>query len=136
MIELCRYFFRANVMKKHLDKMVMDHDGIDGAIAEDWDAFWAYHNFWLAGLWVACEGFDRLKLSDAEICNLAKATRSYLHPLRQATFHFKADVSQMARYFDGHPHNINAAAQLHDAMKNYLGTFLQTLPEGFDPQHL
>lgn len=49
-VEVCRYFFRANVMKKRLDELVASHGTAPAAARAEWDEFWAYYSFWLSGL--------------------------------------------------------------------------------------
>jgi hypothetical protein len=130
-IELCRYFFRSNVMKKHLDNLIEKHGGADKAAKADWDEFWAYFSYWLAGLWVVCEGIDRVDFGDGALREQAAELRPLLHPIRQATFHYKPDTSQMMRYFQNHQEALSSASQFHQDLMGYIGRFLASLPDEF-----
>lgn len=127
-MEVCRYFFRANVMKKQLDALVEKHGTVDQAAVAEWDDFWAYYSFWLSGLWVTCEGIERIKFGDDEIIAKAKRGMSLLHPVRQATFHYKPTTAQMMRHFDNHELAITSAWALHDNIMDVIGEFLASLP--------
>jgi hypothetical protein len=127
-VEVCRYFFRANVMKKHLDALVEKYGTADKAAVEEWDEFWAYYSFWLSGLWVACEGIERIRFGDADTIAEAKRGMTLLHPIRQATFHYKPSTAQMMRHFDIHELALTTAWTLHANLLDTIGEFLESLP--------
>jgi hypothetical protein len=56
---------------------------------------WMYLSYWYAGLYVVCEGWQELKLSDPEIDALLKSPHlGVLKRFRHAVYHFQPD------YFD------------------------------------
>jgi len=126
-VEVCRYFFRCNVMKNNLEALVAMHGGIDKAVTTEWDEFWTYYSFWLSGLWVACEGIERIKFGDVDFITFVKTSMSLLHPIRQATFHFRPNTSQMSRHFDSGAEWIKLR-DIHNRIANMVGAFLASLP--------
>lgn len=129
-VEVCRYFFRANVMKKRLEAMIVEHGGEVAAVEAEWDEFWAYYCFWLSGLWVACEGVDRIKFGDQTFQEFAKACRSKLRPVRQATFHYKPSTSQMMEHLDS-VHGLTELRALHDTFGKAVAAFLHSAPQEY-----
>ena len=127
-VEVCRYFFRANVMKKHLDALVEKHGAADKAAVAEWDEFWAYYSFWLSGLWVACEGIERIKFGGADVVSEAKLGLKLLRPVRHATFHYKSNTADMMRHFANHELVLITAWELHDYLLDAIGDFLASLP--------
>lgn len=129
--EVCRYFFRSAVLKKHLDELVEKYGNVEKAVLAEWDEFWCYYSFWLSGLWVACEGIERIGFGDEEIIAEAKRGMSLLHPIRQATFHFKPNTAQMMRHFENHELALTSAWALHENIKTVVGEFLVSLPDEY-----
>lgn len=55
-----------------------------------------YLSYWYAGLYVVCEGWEKLKLSDPEIDPLLKSPHlEFLNLFRHGVYHYQPD------YFDG-----------------------------------
>ncbi len=131
-MEMCRYFFRSNVMKKHLDELVSRFGGIEEAVTAEWDEFWAYYSFWLAGLWVACEGIERISFGSDKFVAYVKAGKSLLHPIRQATFHFKPTTSDMMKHFETHDAATMKPWDLHQRIMDQIQDFLESLPPEYE----
>ena len=66
---LAQYWFRARLMHDLLHWMLEEHDRDINAIydsGEGWD-FETFMAYWLSGLFVVVEGFNKLKLKDARV---------------------------------------------------------------------
>jgi len=62
---------------------------------EDANVTFVYLSYWYAGLYVVCEGWQELKLSDPEILDLLKSPHlEGLKRFRNGVYHYQAD------YFD------------------------------------
>jgi hypothetical protein len=64
---LAEYWYRANLMRDlvHATLEILEDDQ-DQNVARDWE-FRAYLAYWLSALFVVVEGFNRLKMKDAQV---------------------------------------------------------------------
>ena len=101
--------------------LIDEHDGsiqkiID--VGRDWELE-AYLSYWLAGLFVLVEGFNKLKLKDARVQRLFKAHVNDLKELRHETYHFTLSRTKGAKVI----RNLNWAEELHEAIGEFIGTY-------------
>jgi hypothetical protein len=72
---LAQYWSRAALMRDLMHVLIDKHGGIQKVI--DADADWeleAYLSYWLAGLFVVVEGFNKLRLRDARVQKAVQRT--------------------------------------------------------------
>jgi len=80
----------------------------------DLEAFMAY---WLSGLFVVVEGFNKLNLKDASVQKLFKEHLRHLKAMRHETYHFTIEKGVGV---DALFKELNWAEDLHDAIGEYL----------------
>ena len=84
---------------------------------EDWWEFETFLVYWLSGLFVVVEGFNKLKLKDARVQRLFKEHLNHLKKLRHETYHFTVERdpsgSELIR-------QLNWAEELHDAIGEFI----------------
>ena len=103
-------------MRDHLHALIDHHDGeIDKVIEAGRDTeLETYLVFWLSGLFVVVEGFNKLNLKDARVQQLFNAHVGELKQLRHETYHFTLERSPQAI------RNINWAEELHVAIGMFI----------------
>ncbi len=81
---LGEYWLRAEIMHDFLHAMREAYDGDLGKLRTDghWWEFEAFLSYWLSGLFVVVEGFNKLKLKDSRVQKLFKEQLGYLKQLR------------------------------------------------------
>jgi hypothetical protein len=116
---LARYWFRARLMHDLLHWMIEEHDGSIDAIydgGEGWD-FETFMAYWLSGLFVVVEGFNKLKLRDARVQKLFNSHIGDLKKFRHETYHFALATGPSG---DAVIQQLNWAEELHEAIGDYL----------------
>lgn len=88
----------------------------------DWWDFELFLDYWLAGLFVVVEGFNKLKLRDARVQGLFKANIRHLKALRHETYHFVVANGDDAREII---RELNWAEELHAAIGDYIHACLR-----------
>src|ERR1700730_907524 len=113
------YYFRAELMHRLLHGLLDKHKGDVDALEStgDWWEFETYLSFWLSGLFVVVEGFNKLKLKDARVQKLFKEHLNHLKYLRHETYHFTDDRGPSGGQVIK---QLNWAEELHTAIHNYL----------------
>jgi hypothetical protein len=116
---LAQYWGRAQIMRDLFNDLIDAHDGEIGKVIDEGyglklETFLA---FWLAGLFVVVEGFNKLKLKDARIQTLFRAHLHDLKELRHETYHFTISRVEGVKAISA----LNWAEELHVAV----GTFLE-----------
>jgi hypothetical protein len=108
---LSQYWGRAQLMRGLLHGIIDGHEGEIAKVIEagyEWELE-AYLSFWLSGLFVVVEGFNRLKLKDARVQKLFNAHIGELKKLRHETYHFTISRTEGVKVLK----NINWAEELH-----------------------
>jgi hypothetical protein len=117
---LAEYWYRADLMHGLMHTMIEDlFDGdIDRINAEgySWE-FVTYLSYWLSGLFVVVEGFNKLKLKDARVQRLFNEHVSALKQLRHETYHFAVEKNPAATEVI---RGLNWAEELHEAIGGHL----------------
>jgi len=73
---LAQYWGRAQIMRRHFQDFIESYGGMSEAVAKgNGLRLETYLSFWMAGLFVAVEGFNKLKLKDARCKNFSRSTR-------------------------------------------------------------
>jgi hypothetical protein len=85
---LAKYWFRAELMRDIVHKVVGETDDLKNLPKESWWEFETFLFYWLSALFVLVEGFNKLKLKDARVQKLFKAHVGHLKMVRHATYHF------------------------------------------------
>jgi hypothetical protein len=115
---LAQYWFRASMMRKlthkMLDKYLMTPitKRSQAAFEKRFGEFDTYTAFWLSGLFVVVEGFNRLKMYDARVQKLFKENVDFLKQVRHETYHY----SDKGLSFSPMIGKLNWAEELHDAI--------------------
>ena len=93
---LHRYFMWALAMNDHYGKTGLQLSPSPSFFEnEAANVAFMYLSYWYAGLYVVCEGWQELKLSDPEILDLLKSPHlEVLKRFRNGVYHYQAD------YFD------------------------------------
>ena len=86
---LAGYWGRAQIMRRHFQDVIDSYGGISEAVAKgNGLRLETYLSFWMAALFVAVEGFNKLKLKDARVQKLFKEHLNDLKEFRHETYHF------------------------------------------------
>jgi hypothetical protein len=120
---LAKYWFRAAMMHNAMHQILRDHNGDLKAIHKKghWWEFEAFLVYWLSGLFVVVEGFNKLKLKDARVQTLFKAHLRYLKAMRHETYHFSlVDAPDATEIF----RKMNWAEELHQAVGGHVQEYL------------
>lgn len=87
---LAEYWFRAKLMHDLLHQLMNVYGGdlkAAGEAGHSWELL-TYLYYWLSGLFVVVEGFNKLKLKDAHVQQLFNSHVQALRELRHQTYHF------------------------------------------------
>jgi hypothetical protein len=115
---LAQYWGRAQIMRRHFQDYVDSYGGMSGAVAEgNGLRIETYVSFWMAALFVAVEGFNKLELKDGRVLKLLKEHTNDLKELRHVTYHFRVSPEKGAKAIRA----INWVEELHVA----LGLFIK-----------
>ena len=116
---LAQYWFRAKLMHDYLHTMMDECEGdiqkiIDGGRGWELDTYLSY---WLSGLFVVVEGFNKLKLKDKRVQKLFVAHIRYLKAMRHETYHFvpSLDTNAVSAIRE-----LNWAEDLHEAIGDFI----------------
>ena len=106
------------MMRDHLHWLIDEYEGsiqkvIDAG--DDWQLE-AYLAYWLAGLFVVVEGFNKLKLRDPRVQRLFQAHLGDLKELRHETYHFTLSRIKGAKAI----RSLNWAEELHEAIGGFI----------------
>jgi hypothetical protein len=116
---LGQYWLRAQLMHDHLHALIdVGGPSLSGIKREDWWKFETYLLHWLAALFVVVEGFNKLKLKDAEVQKLFNEHVGELKKVRHETYHFVVEEKVFPDAF--HHQRLNWAEDLHDAVGAHL----------------
>jgi hypothetical protein len=120
---LAEYWFRANIMHDHLHKILQVHGDMDALekAGLEWE-FLTYLAHWLSALFVVVEGFNKLKLKDAQVQRLFKAHIRYLKAMRHETYHFTIEKKQDAGEAIS---QLNWAEELHSSIGEHVGAYIR-----------
>jgi hypothetical protein len=120
---LGQYWSRAQLMRDHMHHLIDAHEGEIAKVIEagyEWQLE-VYLSFWLSGLFVVVEDFNKLKLKDARVQKLFNKHVGELKELRHETFHFTVSRAKGRKVI----RNVNWAegltALVHDATLSKLG---------------
>jgi hypothetical protein len=108
---LAQYWFRAELMREELQavkKLVLKERELS------WE-FEAYLRHWLAALFVAVQGFNKLQQKDARVQKLFNSHLGHLKAARDETYHFVVKVTPFDQSIIN-PESLNWAEELHDAL--------------------
>jgi hypothetical protein len=114
---LCRYWYRAQLMRELTHYMRDEHTSENDYLRENWWEFETYLSYWLSGLFVVVEGFNKLKLKDARVQKLFKEHVSNLKKWRHETYHFAIELDPAGNKVLA---ELNWAEELHEAIGDYL----------------
>jgi hypothetical protein len=115
---LAGYWGRAQIMRRHFQDFINSYGGIRKAVAKgNGLRLETYLSFWMAALFVAVEGFNKLKLKDARVQKLFREHLHDLKQLRHETYHFTASREKGRKAIGA----INWVEELHVA----LGLFIE-----------
>jgi hypothetical protein len=124
---LAKYWFRAKLMHDLMHGLthiiLEDNDRDLDAIHRhgDWWEFETFLTYWLSGLFVVVEGFNKLKLKDARVQRLFKEHIRYLKAIRHETYHFvvalDADAGAVLK-------QMNWAEELHEAIGEHIREYI------------
>lgn len=115
---LAQYWTRAALMRDLMHGVIDKHGGIQEVI--DANADWeieAYLAYWLVGLFVVVEGFNKLKLKDARVQKLFHAHLNDLKEFRHETYHFTLSRVKGGKAVRA----VNWAEELHEATRQFIG---------------
>jgi hypothetical protein len=119
---LAEYWFRAKLMHELLHYLCEEYDDDLDKLDADGHAwgFTTYLSFWLSGLFVVVEGFNKLKLKDLRLQKLFKENLGLLKEMRHDTFHFSIKVrgQDVIR-------QLNWAEELHAAIGQHLREYFE-----------
>jgi hypothetical protein len=115
---LARYWGRAQIMRDLIKDLIDAHGSIKKVVERGYGMrLDTYMCFWMAGLFVTIEGFNKLKCKDAGVQGLFKEHVSELKELRHATYHFTTERKEAAKTIKA----INWMEEIHVA----LGLFIE-----------
>jgi hypothetical protein len=119
---LAEYWFRARMMHEYMHAIMKEYDrDIDVIYKKKGWEFETYLTYWLSALFVAVEGFNKLKLKDARVQKLFKGHLRYLKAMRHETYHFSVVKTREASQVLG---QMNWAEDLHEALGNFIGEYV------------
>jgi hypothetical protein len=118
-VRLAGYWNRAKLMHDFVHYMMEATEGaFDKIKKEELDhEFMTFLSYWLSGLFVVVEGFNKLKLRDKRVQSLFKEHMQYLKALRHETYHFSLGPSPGSLDMMS---QLNWAEELHDAIGQFL----------------
>jgi hypothetical protein len=113
------YWFRAELMHEFLHIVLREFDNDFSKIASEgyWPEFEAYLSYWLSGLFVVVEGFNKLRLKDSRVQKLFREHLAYLKAMRHETYHFSIAKGPKASEVLRH---MNWAEELHEVVGEYI----------------
>jgi len=115
---LAGYWGRAQIMRRHFQDFIDSYGGIKKAVAKgNGLRLETYLSFWMAALFVAVEGFNKLKLKDARVQKLFREHLNDLKQLRHETYHFTVSREKGRKAISA----VNWVEKLHVA----LGLFIE-----------
>jgi hypothetical protein len=115
-----RYWFRADLMHKHVHALVEKYEpNLSGMKSDDYWEFETYLVHWVSALFVLVEGFNKLKLRDARVERLFNAHVGQLKAARHETYHFVLKQTEFDKTIFGHK-GLNWAEELHDAIGEHV----------------
>ena len=107
-------------MRQLLHELIDQHGNIGTVIdAGHEHELETYLVFWLSGLFVVVEGFNKLKLKDARVQKLFNEHVSELKQMRHETYHFTLERAEGVKII----RNINWAEELHVAIGEFIGEY-------------
>jgi hypothetical protein len=121
---LAQYWFRANSMRYLFISLLHSYDQDVAAIRKDghiWELI-TYMDYWLSGLFVMVEGFNKLKIKDPEVQQLFKEHVSTLKQLRHDTYHFAVERDHKSLQII---RQLNWAEQLHSAIGVHIWQYIK-----------
>ncbi len=112
---LGEYWLRAELMHEFLHMVREEFDGdIDKIYADGHGLEWeTYLSFWLSGLFVVVEGFNKSGLKDERVQKLFKGHLVELKQLRHGTYHFALERPPLPM--------LNWAEELHESIGAVIG---------------
>jgi hypothetical protein len=115
---LAQYWGRAQIMRGLLHGLIEEHGGDIQKVMDDGYGLRleTYMSFWMAGLFVTVEGFNKLKIKAADVQKLFTAHVGQLKELRHITYHFSLSREEGRRAVSA----INWAEELHIAIGLHL----------------
>jgi hypothetical protein len=119
---LARYWLRAELMHDRLHELRVVYNRDLQQLYDDGHGyeFEAYLQFWLSGLFVVVEGFNKLKLEDGRVQKLFNAHVGELKKLRHETFHFVEAYDGYLEMVGG----LNWAEELHEAIGEHIRKYI------------
>lgn len=109
------YFSPCDVFQRHMEYLKPAFFG--GAQDKVGREFAAFTIHWFASLFVVCEGWKTLKLSDPEVDKLMPVHLDKLRLARNGVYHYQPDDRKHRQFFE--LDTINWAVQLHVALKRF-----------------
>lgn len=115
---LAQYWGRAELMHHLLHELLDGHNrGVQKVIDAGYELeLETFLSFWLSGLFVVVEGFNRLKIKDPRVQRLFLAHVSDLKELRHETYHFTVSRLKGSKVIS----NLNWAEELHAAIGEFI----------------
>ena len=115
---LAQYWGRGQIMRGLLHSLLDEHGNDIQKIMDDGYGLRleTYMSFWMAALFTTVEGFNKLKLKDAEVQRLFTSHVGNLKELRHETYHFTVSREEGRSAIAA----INWAEELHVALGKYL----------------
>jgi hypothetical protein len=115
---LAQYWGRAQIMRGLMHNLIDEHGGdIQQVMDEGYGLrLETYMSFWMAALFVSVEGFNKLKIKDADVQKLFNAHVGELKELRHITYHFSLSNEEGRHAISA----INWAEELHVAIGTHL----------------
>lgn len=115
---LAQYWGRAQIMRGLLHGLINEHGNDIQKLMDDGYGLRleTYLSFWMAGLFVTVEGFNKLRIKDVDVQRLFNAHVGELKELRHETYHFTLSRDEGG----GAIRAINWAEELHVALGTHL----------------
>jgi hypothetical protein len=119
---LAEYWLRAELMHACMQELRDSFgDDYEAMLAAGyWIDFKTYISYWLSGLFVVVEGFNKLKINNSSVRRLFKENLGYLKEIRHETYHF---VPKFARSVEILAH-LNWAEELHSTIGTYIREYI------------
>ena len=115
---LAQYWGRAQIMRGLLDDLIEANDRIEKTLEAGYGLrLETYLSFWMAGLFVTVEGFNKLGVKDPQVQTLFNAHLNSLKELRHETYHFSVARGNGAKAIAA----INWVEDLHVTLGLFLG---------------
>jgi hypothetical protein len=112
---LAEYWLRARLMHQLMHLILERYDrDVEKVFKKERLEFETFLTYWLSGLFVVVEGFNKLRLKDVRVQKLFKGHLRYLKAMRHETYHFSfekggGDVDELFK-------QMNWAEELHEAI--------------------